>query len=269
MGKKKVEGNCAICGTYGPLSFEHVPPRKAFNDYPVREILFADAVNVGPDDPLRGRIEQRGSGGYTLCGPCNNNMGAWYGGAFIDWCYQGMDILERAGGRPTLIYPHHIYPLRVLKQVVAMFCSVNPHALRRHVELVRFVLNKEARGLPPVYRFFVYYNMGQRMRRVGISVQGGNPAGLITLSEITYPPFGYVMTFNSPPPDACLCEITHFARRGYDEDLSVPLRLPVLPVHLVYPGDYRSKEQIMRDYAANALLEDQNATSFPGMTSTS
>ncbi len=98
MSKRKVEGNCAICGTYGPLSFEHVPPRKAFNDYPVREILFADAVNVGPDDSLRGRIEQRGSGGYTLCAPCNNNTGAWYGEAFIDWCYQGMDILERAGG---------------------------------------------------------------------------------------------------------------------------------------------------------------------------
>jgi len=146
--------------------------------------------------------------------------------------------------------------------------TVNPHAPQRHAELVHFVLNKEARGLPPVYRFFVYYNMGQRMRRVGISVQGSNPAGLITLSEIAYPPFGYVMTFKSPPPDARLCEITHFTRRDYDEDLSVPLRLLVLPVHLMYPGDYRSKEQIMQDYAANILVEPPNATPSSGATST-
>jgi len=33
--------------------------RTAFNDYPVREILFADAVNVGPDDSLTAYPESR------------------------------------------------------------------------------------------------------------------------------------------------------------------------------------------------------------------
>jgi hypothetical protein len=28
----------------------------------------------------------------------------------------------------------------------------------------------------------------------------------------------------------------------------------------MYPGDYRSKEQIMQDYAANSLVEERNAT---------
>lgn len=35
-----------------------------------------------------------------------SDTGGWYGKSFVDWCYRGMDVLERSGGRPPLIYPH-------------------------------------------------------------------------------------------------------------------------------------------------------------------
>ena len=102
-----VEGTCCICGSHGKLSFEHVPPKQAFNDHGVFEadvmkmpfmsppfggsariwrrenfknsaiswLLFASIVSVGigassrqgPRATARKRISQRGAGRYTLC----------------------------------------------------------------------------------------------------------------------------------------------------------------------------------------------------------
>ncbi len=253
MAKPKREGYCAICGTHGPLTFEHVPPKKAYNDRPVTLIEFEKMIRLAPGERAKGPLQRQGMGAYTLCGTCNNNTGSWYGGAFIDWCAQGMDILQRARGRPTLIYPHRIYPLRVIKQIVTMFFSANPQGLRHHADLVRFVLNKEHRYLSPTYRVFVYYNNVGRTRLLGFAALLDTNTGSNTLmSEITFPPFGYVMTLDTPPPDERLIEITYFARSDYDAQTSLPLRLPVLPTHVGVPGDYREEDQIMREAAQEA-----------------
>lgn len=66
MARKKVEGTCLICGTYGKLSFEHVPPKSAFNNREVVKVGLDKAITVGPYDKIKGRIEQRGAGDYTL-----------------------------------------------------------------------------------------------------------------------------------------------------------------------------------------------------------
>lgn len=60
----RVVGICHICGIHGPLSFEHVPPRSAFNDRPVAAMPFEQALHLGPDDKLpKGEVQQRGMGG--------------------------------------------------------------------------------------------------------------------------------------------------------------------------------------------------------------
>ena len=150
MGRPKHEGTCHLCGSNGPLSFEHVPPRAAFNNKRVIAYRFEDVIELGPDASPRGPISQRGAGAYTLCSSCNNKTGSWYGPKFIDWCYQGMDILLRSGGHPTLIYLNYLYPLPILKQIITMFFSVNPPTFAaKNEDLVRFILNKETRHLPP------------------------------------------------------------------------------------------------------------------------
>src|SRR5216684_6998566 len=104
MSQMKREGVCHICGNYGPLSFEHIPPRAAFNNRSVIKVKFEEALELGPDGVAKGPIQQQGAGQYTLCRKCNNDTGAWYGKSFVDWCYQGMDILIRTKGKPSLIY---------------------------------------------------------------------------------------------------------------------------------------------------------------------
>ncbi|MDQ3487081.1 MAG: hypothetical protein M3468_05020 [Acidobacteriota bacterium] len=128
------------------------------------------ALRADLDNLPRGIQQQRGSGEYTLCEPCNNETGAWYAPAFAAFTWQAAEILHATRGRASLHYPFHFAPLRVLKQIVCMFMSINgPAFAQGHQELVRFVKNRRAVGLPPQYRFFIYYNAGPRSRAAGVS----------------------------------------------------------------------------------------------------
>jgi hypothetical protein len=259
VAKKKVIGRCRICGSVGELSFEHVPPQAAFNKRPVIRANLEKALSLGPDELLTGTVQQRGMGDHTLCIPCNNMTGSWYGGSFVNWCYQGMEILQRSQGNPSLFYLNYLFPLRILKQIVTMFFSVNADGFQdKNPELVRFVLNKEAKYLSPNYRFFVYYNIEGRHRSVGI-VAGlkldGRGAAPAVFSEITYPPFGYVMALGGPPPDDRLYEISRFARYDYNEFRVEEVRLPVLATHTSVPGDYRTKDEVLREAGRSAEIK--------------
>lgn len=250
MARSKMKiGLCCICGVEGKLSFEHVPPRSAFNDRPV---LVANVKElIGDWDcelrSVKGKVHQLGAGDYTLCDKCNNNTGAWYGKAFADWAYQAFHVLTFARGEPTLYYQFRIFPLRVIKQIVCMFFSSNgPRVRTAHPDLVKFVLNREDSYLRPAIRIYAYYNLSPVYRRSGvgsrlnIEKQQG-----YTFSEIASWPLGYVMTLESKAPDDRPVDISFFANYCYDDWKEFSFRLPVLSVYSPYPADFRSQEEIL------------------------
>jgi hypothetical protein len=248
MAKSKVYGVCHICQKKGELSEEHVPPKSAFND---RSYILAKAqeiITLGPDEIPKGKIKQGGIREYTLCHKCNSDTGGWYGRRFVGWCHRGMGILSRAKGNPASIYINHQFPLAILKQIISMFCSVNPETFTKaNPEIIPFLLNKEKKYLNPKYRIFCYYNIEGRPRYANYCAKINPSTGdLIPFSEISFPPFGYVLTINSSPPDNRLFEITHFSSYNYNEFAFINLKLPVLPTHLWLPGDYRSMEEIRK-----------------------
>ncbi len=247
--KKKIVGHCHLCGIKGPLSFEHVPPRSAFNDHPVFVADIKDLIGKWDGDfkNMKGKIHQLGAGGYTLCEKCNNLTGAWYGRDFADWAFQAYLVLHYTKGEPSLFYQFRIFPLRVIKQIVCMFFSANGARFReKNPDLERFVLNREARYIRPEIRIYVYYNLS------GISRQSG-VAGLLnlgkgkhhTFSEIAFLPLGYVMTFESEVPDDRPVDITFFANYRYDDWKEFSCRIPVLNVYTYFPGDYRSRKEVL------------------------
>lgn len=247
MGQEKRIGICHICGKEGELTFDHVPSKKAFNYRKVRRIKGIDATLSKPAKIPKEEISQRGVGYYSLCPKCNNDTGSWYGTEFVKWCYQGMEVLLRSRGNPTLLYPYYFYPLRVIKQIITMFLSSTRHefALANPI-LTYFVLNREVKYLPSEYRLFIYYHRGEGIfRSTGVVARLNiNTDQGIVMNEISFPPFGYLLTFDSEPPDNRLFEITHFSHYSYNERKEMWLRLTVLPTYLPYPGDYRTKERI-------------------------
>jgi len=263
MAKQLHLGICHICGKDGKLSYEHVPPEAAFNDHRILTYSFDKFIRAENLDDIRGgRFLQRGIGGYTLCERCNNDTGSWYGPAYVEWVAQAMSILIGTGGRASLVYPFNLYPLRVLKQVSAMFFSVNSPDFRlAHPDLVRFVLNKESMQFPRSIQIHAFYTTSSRMRRAGVSVMakgmGSGNATMRAFTEIIFPPFGFVMTFDGQPPfERGFCEISSFANFRYaDWRSAITMRLPVMPIYTGFPGDYRTREQTMADYVRNKAIE--------------
>jgi hypothetical protein len=66
------------------------------------------------------------------------------------------------------------------------------------------------------------------------------------MSEISFPPYGYLFTVNSPKPDDRLLDITGWCNYRYDGLVEIEIKMTVLPTYLLYPGDYRTKDKIMK-----------------------
>jgi hypothetical protein len=161
-----------------------------------------------------------------------------------------MEVGKATHGYPTLIYPFSIFPLRVIKQILCMFFTANGIEFgRAHPDLVKLVLNRDAKFLPSNIRVYAFYALSNRARSAGITGLlrfAGDRQGSCLLSEVTFPPFGFVMTVDSEPPDRRLYDISSFAEYEYkDWYAGVGMRLPIFSVYTPYPGDYRPRDQIL------------------------
>ncbi len=255
-------GTCHLCGSIGKLSFEHVPPESAFNERRILRTTFEKVVGAKSLDILPGRVQQRGAGAFTLCEKCNSDTGSWYVPAYAEWALQAMRLLIGTAARPTLVYPYNLFPLRVLKQIICMFFSANgPNLQMRQPELVRFVLNKELRIFPAHIRIYAFYTFSNRSRSAGLTAVvrglGTSYSNTLMFSELTFPPFGFIMTVdNSPPPFDEFCEISSFSQFAYNDWRdAISMKLPVMPIYPGFPGDYRTREQTLADIAENNRLE--------------
>jgi len=260
-------GKCHICGNTDKLTYEHVPPAKAFNShkafvYLARDVLGSDYV---PWDlsGKKAKQHQKGIGDYTLCGKCNNDTGAWYADAFVDFTYKGYkesfnkDVNPNDWIKITFL---DIYPLRVFKEIIAMFFSINaPEFADVHLDLRALVLSKSRQGIPPKrYGLYIYLLKGEVARYIGVAGIASLTKGHHrVLTELAAPPFGYVLEFN-PKSKENYCDITSFANVfGCDEKRTMTLNMPVYECNTAFPADFRTKKQILDDYIRNRLLESQ------------
>lgn len=259
--RKKVMGKCRICGKYGKLSFEHVPPQRAFNKATIVEYTLESWI---AKRKVKGKYRQGGVGQHTLCEKCNSDTGSWYGDEYVKWTRIGFDILQHLDQHSEhfkdkteiLVTLKGVRPLRFLKQVVTCFLSVvgiSPEAefAQNNPELVKFVLDKQETYLPPGDRFYLTLNRLHRASvirrhpiggklRVRIDKNGNIvPAEASVFSEIAHPPFGLVMTYGTGFPDAT--EITHFKNYKYDDMVDLNLGLAIGEASDPYPGSYQTR----------------------------
>ena len=261
MGRKPIQGICKLCGKKTILTYEHVPPRGAFNNHSIKEIRGDQLIeHIGSDEKpweishLRGNIHQQGTGGYYLCKDCNEKTGSWYVPYYLDFIYGIYSAIEKADPERETPYigiqATSIRPLPILKEIMVMFCDINNNCFGDK-NLRSFLLNRNStQGFDKnKYRLFCYIVKGNLHRMNGIIVKlitsKDREPVMITLSEISFPPLGFVLYIDLPDeykPEGC--EITKLADAQYEDKAECEMLLPVLENNIMFSGDYRTKAEI-------------------------
>lgn len=228
---KKVHGICCICGEEKELTFEHIPPRAAFNYFNLKMYDFWAYILR---NNTRYKQFQKGAGRYSLCASCNNLTGEWYGAAYAEFASQGMRYYKQ-NSEGVLSVPYTIYPLRVLKQVVSCFASANgPLWCQQHPSIKRFLLNPEERRFPTNIDIRMYMQSKARSKIDGILGQMNPFTGeRFVGSEVAYTPFSFIcITDREMTSYRVLNELyplLSFLEYRYDDRVELYLKLPRKP----------------------------------------
>jgi len=265
MSKKKARiGICRLCGEKRELTFEHVPPRVAFNKT-TRYVSVPLLDYAKADDPLnfkpKGKVSQGGTGRYALCGSCNNFLGSNYVNAYKNWVYAGREVLNKGNYQYLRYDANNQEPLKILKQVISMFLSINAEwYLEDFPELSNFVKDPNSNDLPDRYRVFAYLNNEGNIRNFHHSVfYSPSLGGAVNCSEISFPPYGYVLTIDFNKDINILSNITGFKNYSINDKVCLNMEMFNLPTHLQFPFDYRSKEKIAKDIKEeNEIMKNNN-----------
>lgn len=293
MGKK-VEGVCRICQKYGKLSREHFPPKGAFN----RDSFKVQGVNQHKrvDDTIvwYETLKHGGNARYATCEECNNLTGDWYARDYINFVNKIQPYARPMNVGLGEIDVSDFFPLRVVKQVLCSFLVViNPDAKAKldaacapsakrdgnlpppelfmdvsvaHKalpEIRRFVLDREATGLPEGVRLYLYLVAQPAGRTSSISVRGSRTTGEVAvLSELAWWPIGWVLFFHGESPLEPLLDVTEWADFGYSTVVSATLRLPCHWIQGKFPLDFRDPNGVEEGVAKQqAILDERKSAS--------
>lgn len=248
-------GMCALCKKRKVLTFEHIPPKAAFNSVPAKlvtgEKIMEDSERMPWDiTGLRYSNQQQGMGKYSLCAECNNNTGTWYGNDYITIAqviHHTLinDDLQKFNGLGI----RKVYPLRFIKQVISMFCSINNFEDARIDELRTFVLEKDSVGInKSKYRVDMYITKSNYKKYAPLSVLvKRTTTGLesMALSEITAYPLGFVLYFDpSTTWKYDGINITNFGDCGFNDLADIEIPLCIKDANDILPTFYRSRGEV-------------------------
>lgn len=266
---KKHPGICALCRKqFDDLTFEHIPPRAAFNASPAKPVtgkgLLEDDRMPWDTTGLPYKNQQQGMGEYSLCHACNNNTGSWYGDEYIIVARVIHYILSKpVRSNCQAIGIREIHPLRFIKQVLSMFCSINNFEDNRIDTIRKFVLDKDAVGLDKSkYKVCMYLTKSYLMKYAPLSVVlriGGAKSESIALTEITAYPLGFIVYFDPTDTfDYKGLDITHFADCQYDDIADIEIPLCIYEMNDIFPTYYRSQDEIKQCIEKNKEWNENN-----------
>ena len=208
-----MKGICSICLEFRDLSFEHVPPKRVFNDRPaVTHTIYG--LHLGSKFKKSPTL-LKGPGGlgrHTLCEICNGKTGAWYGEAFADWTMQCLSYARSLGGGGNVLLPFHVQPLNVIKQVVVMALAISgSKSGSNEIDRLRhFVLSKQSMSLPNTFVVKSYFNpidparankpllTQNRLTESCAVLDILSGTSVFVVAEVAFPPMGYVV-YATPP----------------------------------------------------------------------
>jgi hypothetical protein len=232
MARTTVRGECRICGDYTTLSYEHVPPRCAFNDAPLRSYKLGEWWRLQTEGSAHFQNEQRGAGDHLLCKRCNEHVcGAWYVPELCKWVRAvatRWDELPRdASDVVVTIGLRRVFPARFAKQVLAMLLATSRGGyVARHKPLRHLVLHRDSTGLPDEYQLYLSLFNGDTARATS-TYDAFFCGRSFEAIELSYPPFSYMLTIGEGVVEERLGRVSDFLNWRYDQEGEPRLKLPV------------------------------------------
>lgn len=263
MGRHKMEdGTCRLCGNKTKLSFEHVPPAATLNKN-TRYVLvefekYLESKNILKDPP-KGKVKQGGIGYNSFCRDCNSFLGSTYVNAYKRWVSGGMEILKDTEYAFHTYQIKEIQPLYIMKQVISMFLAINGEWwLESYPELAQFVKDPTSQVLHKKYQLFTYLTRAEKVRYSPFVVNGNVKTGTsIKCSEISFPPYGYVLTIDNNEKLNLLNRITRFKQYPSEKKVTLRFRMAQLPTYIPFPLDYRGADKLNSDIErANKIMDE-------------
>jgi hypothetical protein len=240
------EGHCWLCNKYGKLTKEHIPPEKAFNDFPLLYQKVAERSRQVGVVQWEGEKTQRGLYFRSLCERCNNRYGRLYGGAYVDLVRQ---VAERIGNvrdfhKMSVLAVKR--PLPILKQVMLQFVTANgPSFVQANPWVAPFIRSQTQTQIPREVYVYLFASNASMNRKSGVSAHVHlNTGRTKVVSEFTFWPLGTVISFGEEEQSNLLTPIHHWAQYSFDYSGSVDLDLSVNPVASPYPVDFRPAAEV-------------------------
>ena len=226
---------CAICGENRKLTKEHVPPEKAFNNNPML-LRYLIQYEQNGQTHLKWHSSEGTFVKKTTCEGCNNKSGGWYGEAYVDFVKQMAHYADRCAVAKPADHPGmnirilatlRIYPSRVAKQALHMFCATcGPDIADRYPEIRNRILDKRSQGRIADLRLWLYIRttLGGHSTGHGVLYNEFTKRSF-AVSEISFWPAGWVLTFKGEEMPK-LWEATHWLNYGFDDKHSIVAALP-------------------------------------------
>ncbi len=217
------EGRCLLCGEVGKLTFEHTPPRAAFNSDPARFFEGAELLKE------RGRYtpSQRGIGKRCFCANCNSFLGTTYAKEYISWANQAHSLLARLDDGPLGTYLFWGNCNLFAKQLLAIIVASSGPSFCDNNSIIRDLIldpRRCASRLP--FSLNLAYYKGNSFRQSGVFGRFNSDSGRQEIGcEFAYYPFHIYLALDGGCSDGRFTDLTYFladtprALRGY------PLRL--------------------------------------------
>lgn len=255
MTDEHKKGYCHICGRYGELSFEHIPPRATGNNH--RHLLFTaeellksgstvhTSMNNSVQDFRKAHVRytqlQRGAGLNTICEECNNYLGQNYVPMFVNlysaiasWCF-GPDRPIYKQGMPWEVpglkfEVDWLMPLAFFKQVISNFATCLPAGELPGV--ADYLRNRDNTNFPTFYQLC----LSVWPKRQGWTAFAGWSTVCLTtgmhyrVTKLIIPPLVFSLFDLRDSPKACapMGDITPMSRVPFGETWGVTFRLPLV-----------------------------------------
>lgn len=248
--KNPINGKCAICGQLKKLSKEHIPPKRAFNE---NTVLLGKIDSAQSKAQLRWKkVEKQGGNfSYVLCEDCNNLTGHWYGSEYVSFVGQCAPFAKTENGGKHGSISITIYPSRVIKQALTIFCASCSNGLSETNPIMRkMILSRDFAGSLDLLRVWLYLRAHEGGRATGVSgVLNVNTSTNQVIAEFSWWPVGWVLSFNDQSiPN--LTEVTHWCKYDYNEKKRLIIDLSCHWASTAYPLDFRSPETVLKEAEA-------------------